>query len=181
MNQLTEIEQKLLLDTACLTINNFLENLKSPPPPISEGILKEKRGIFVTLHKNYHLRGCIGYVIGVEPLNTAVIKMAKAAAFEDPRFPPVNKNELKDIKIEISVLTPLVKVGDINEIIVGKDGLLLKNRFNQGLLLPQVPVENNWNLIQFLNYTSQKAGLSPDKWKDPETEIFKFQAQIFNN
>jgi len=107
--------------------------------------------------------------------------MAKAAAFEDPRFPKVTKEELAEIKIEISVLTPLVKVINVNEIIVGRDGLILKNGYNQGLLLPQVPLENNWNLTQFLQYTSQKAGLAPDKWKDPNTEIFKFQAQIFNN
>lgn len=180
MEGLSEQQQQILLETARKTVEAVARGEPLPPPPPREGVLAESRGIFVTLHRKEQLRGCIGYILGVEPLNTAVIRMAKAACSEDPRFPRVNPEELEDIQIEISVLTPLEKVENIEEIEVGKDGLLMKKGFYQGLLLPQVASENNWNREQFLNHTAMKAGMSPSDWNDPLTEIYKFQAQIFS-
>jgi AmmeMemoRadiSam system protein A len=180
MNSLTEEQQQILLNIARKTVEAVAGEKPLPSPPPREGVLAEARGIFVTLHRNDQLRGCIGYIMGVEPLNTAVIRMAKAACSEDPRFPRVKPDELEDLQIEISVLTPLEKVENVEDISVGQDGLLMKNGFYQGLLLPQVATENNWDREQFLNHTAMKAGLPTSAWNDPLTEIFKFQAQIFS-
>ncbi|MGC9366655.1 MAG: AmmeMemoRadiSam system protein A [bacterium] len=180
MEGLSWQQQQILLETARKTVEAVAKNDPLPSPPPREGVLAESRGIFVTLHRNDQLRGCIGYIMGVEPLNTAVIRMAKAACSEDPRFPRVKPEELDDLQIEISVLTPLEKVENIEDIEVGEDGLLIKNGFYQGLLLPQVATENNWDREQFLNHTAMKAGLPPSAWNDPLTEIYKFQAQIFS-
>jgi AmmeMemoRadiSam system protein B/AmmeMemoRadiSam system protein A len=141
--------------------------------------LKQKRGAFVTLHKNGNLRGCIGYIQGVDSLDTTVKKMAVSAAFEDPRFPSLNKDEFNDIDIEISALTPLKKIRDINEIEVGKHGILLVKGFNSGLLLPQVATEYGWDSLTFLDQTCVKAGLYPGCWKENDTEIYIFSAEVF--
>ena len=141
--------------------------------------LAQKRGAFVTLHKFGELRGCIGNIVGIKPLHETVKEMARAAAFEDPRFTPLRPEELKDIDIEISVLTPLKKVKNIDEIQVGKHGIYIKKGFYSGLLLPQVAVEYNWDRYTFLDNTCMKAGLPPGCWKDPETEIYIFSADVF--
>jgi hypothetical protein len=147
--------------------------------------LSQKLGVFVTLHKNGKLRGCIGYPIPAFPLYKGVIEAARAAAFQDPRFPPLQKNELKQVKIEISVLTrpQLVnkKPEDIPQSIeIGKDGLILKGPRGSGLLLPQVATENNFAPIAFLRCVSMKAGLEKDAWLNRENQIFKFQAEVFS-
>ncbi len=177
---LTLNEKKLLIEIAKKTIHAVVKNEIIPKLPEVNGSLSEKHGIFVTIHKDDQLRGCIGYVIGVEPLIKAVVKMAKSASTEDPRFPPITVEELDKIEIEISVLSPLEKVDKIENIIVGSDGLLMKRNFYQGLLLPQVASENNWTLHEFLSHTAMKSGMEPDSWKDRNTEIYKFQADIFN-
>ncbi len=142
-------------------------------------ILKEKRGAFVTLKMGGKLRGCIGNIIATTPLYKTVEKMAKAAALEDPRFSPMKKNELDGLEIEISALTPLTKIENIDQIEVGKHGLYLKRGWSSGLLLPQVPGEYGWDLNTFLEHTCLKANLSPDAWKDPDTEIYIFSAEVF--
>ncbi len=178
---LSEHEKKQLLDLAENAIKARLagENLALNKPEYG-GVLAEKRGAFVTLTIEGNLRGCIGYIHAVKPLYETIAEMAVQAAFHDPRFPQLTKPEFKRIEIEISVLTPMIKVVDpIQDVVVGRDGLfLVKGRFS-GLLLPQVPVEHNWDRDTFLDQTCLKAGLPPGTWKDTETEIFRFQADIF--
>ncbi len=174
-------EEKIyLLKLARETIETQLKYHRNPETkPISPKV-QEKFGVFVTLHKFGELRGCIGYVEGIKPLYQAVMDMAKAAAFEDPRFPPVELSEVPDLDIEISVLSPLKKIESIDEIVIGKHGLIMQRGFHRGLLLPQVATEWNWNREEFLRQTCLKAGLPPDAWKDPETEIYIFSAEIFS-
>ncbi|MEO0117046.1 MAG: AmmeMemoRadiSam system protein B [candidate division WOR-3 bacterium] len=171
-------EGKELLKIARTTLEKYIKGEKVPEfSPFSEK-LKEKRGVFVTLKKRGDLRGCIGYIQGVEPLYKAVKTMTINSATEDPRFPPVRPEELKDIEIEITVLSPLRRISDVKEIIVGKHGIYIRKGFYSGLLLPQVATENNWNREQFLNHTCLKAGLEPSAWKDKRTEIYIFTGQI---
>ncbi|MCX7680143.1 MAG: AmmeMemoRadiSam system protein A [Spirochaetes bacterium] len=183
MKKLTVEQQKNLLTLARLTIKNALEKL--PPPSVNamgkftDEVFKEKCGAFVTIHKKGKLRGCIGYIVGVKTLPETIIDMAIASAFKDPRFPPLRNDEFNDIDIEISVLTPIQKVEKIDEIEVGRDGLIISNGYRQGLLLPQVATEYGWNREQFLEHTCYKAGLPGDAWKWKDTKIEKFSAQVF--
>jgi len=137
-------------------------------------------GIFVTLHKHGELRGCIGYIKGFKDLVPSIVEMARAAAFQDPRFPTVKQEELKDIAIEISILSKMLLVMDTDEIEIGRDGLLLNHPYGSGLLLPQVPVEWNWDLPTFLNQICYKAGLPAGSWKDDKAQLYRFSAEIFS-
>ena len=138
-------------------------------------------GAFVTLNKQGELRGCIGNIIGQKPLYQTVRDMAIESATADPRFQPVTKEELKDINIEISVLSPLRKISDISEFELGRHGVIVKKGWNQGVFLPQVALETGWSKEEFLsNLCAHKAGLSPDAWKDPKTEIHIFSAIVFS-
>jgi len=143
-------------------------------------VLNEPRGAFVTLNKEQQLRGCIGYIEGIRPLYQTIIEMAESAAFMDPRFPTVQLSELDKIEIEISVLTPLIKVKNIDEIVIGKHGLLLRKDANQGLLLPQVATHYHWDRETFLEQTCLKAGLPTHSWRDQACEIYLFSADIFS-
>lgn len=146
----------------------------------------ERRGAFVTLNKNGQLRGCIGFSDATYPLYETIIRAARNAAFSDPRFPPVDKEELNDISIEISVLTPprLVEVRNPEDLIknirIGKDGLIIVSTFNTGLLLPQVATEYKWDAGTFLGQTCIKAGLPADSWRNFDScRVYKFQSQVF--
>jgi AmmeMemoRadiSam system protein A len=141
--------------------------------------LKEKRGAFVTIKKKDLLRGCIGYLKGVLPLYETIREMAIQAAFRDPRFNPLQKNEWKDIDIEISVLTPMKKINDVSEIEVGVHGLLIEKGPYSGLLLPQVATEHHWDSMTFLENTCYKAGLPKDAWKSKDVVIYIFSADVF--
>jgi AmmeMemoRadiSam system protein A len=176
---LTDEEKRDLLNLVKTTVECKVRGLKQPKyEPVSDK-LQEKRGVFVTIHKRGMLRGCIGWLQASEPLVQTVKDMAEAAAFNDPRFRPVSTDELDFLEYEISVLTPLQKVQDINEIQVGIHGLLLRNGGRSGLLLPQVAADRSWDTITFLEETCRKAGLSRQTWKDPGTEIFIFSADVF--
>lgn len=141
--------------------------------------LAQPQGAFVTLKENRDLRGCIGTFSADKPLYKTVIEMAIAAATQDPRFSPVSKDELNKLEYEISVLSPLRKINSWKEIEIGKHGVEIKQGNRSGVFLPQVATENNWNLNTFMSVLcSQKAGLPPDCWKNPETEIYVFTAQI---
>lgn len=141
--------------------------------------LQEHRGAFVTLYKNGSLRGCIGQIVSDRPLVDTLSEMAVAAAFHDPRFPPVGENELKDLKIEISILTPLQRIDKAEDIQVGKHGIFMKQGGYSGLLLPQVATEYGWDRAAFLENTCTKARLPKDAWKDKSTEIYIFSADVF--
>jgi len=177
---LNNTEKKLLLDLARKTIKARLMGMNPPDIVPESDKLKEPRGAFVTLHKNGQLRGCIGYVEPIKPLYQAVIDMAIAAAFQDPRFPPLSKEEFNAISIEISAMSPLKKIKDVSEIQVGVHGILIKRGFYQGLLLPQVATEQGWDRNTFLEHTCYKAGMGPDCWKHPDTEIYIFSAEVFS-
>jgi len=141
--------------------------------------LKEKRGAFVTIKSKNQLRGCIGYIKGFLPLHETVKEMALQAAFRDPRFSPLQKKEWDDVDIEISVLTPMKEVRDVNEIEVGVHGLYIEKGPHSGLLLPQVATEHNWDRLAFLENTCYKAGLQKDAWKSKDTRIYTFSADVF--
>ncbi|MCX5818179.1 MAG: AmmeMemoRadiSam system protein A [Proteobacteria bacterium] len=175
---LSEKDKKQLKELARDTIEDVLFGKQRDHAQVPK-ILKEKRGAFVTLKKKGELKGCIGYIRGVQPLHETVKEMAIQAAFYDPRFAPLEKKEWKDIDIEISVLTPMKKIQGINEIEVGIHGLYIEKGHNSGLLLPQVATENHWDRETFLDYTCWKAGLPKDAWKSPDTDIYIFSADIF--
>jgi len=176
---LLEEEKRLLHHIARRAIEDVARGKPVPGFKVESGALMEKRGAFVTLKKRGQLRGCIGYVEGIKPLHKAVVEMAIAAAFHDPRFTPVTEAELPDLEIEISVLTPLKQIRDVEEIEVGKHGIIIKKGSYSGLLLPQVATEYGWDRKTFLERTCRKAGLSKDAWKDENTRIYVFSAEVF--
>ncbi len=139
----------------------------------------EPRGAFVTLKRNGHLRGCIGRIVSNDPLAATIAEMAQAAAFEDPRFPPLDPSEFPSVALEISVLTPPAPIASIRNITVGVHGLIMRNGLHSGLLLPQVPTEYGWDKITFLEETCAKAGLQQNCWKDPATRMETFSAEVF--
>jgi AmmeMemoRadiSam system protein A len=179
---LSEEQKKKVLKLCREAIFSYFTNTE---PKIEDKFLSEKQGVFVTLKLNEELRGCIGFPEPVYQLGKAIVFAAKAAAFEDPRFPQLKESELKKIKIEASVLTKpqLIKVKKpeeyIEKIEVGKDGLIVNDGFQSGLLLPKVAEEYEWDAKEFIEQTCVKAGLPTDAWKDKDTKVFKFQAQVF--
>ena len=151
------------------------------------GVFNERQGAFVTIHTypEHDLRGCIGIPLPVMSLKQAITQGAQSAT-RDPRFPPLDENELNDIIIEVTILTKpkLINVDKpqdyLSEIEIGRDGLIVEQGFFKGLLLPQVPVEQGWDKQEFLSQTCMKAGLLPDAWFDKATKISKFSGQIFS-
>lgn len=142
--------------------------------------LTRPSGAFVTLHTpDGDLRGCIGTIQPVAPLYQAVSSNAIAAAFRDPRFHPLEREELPQIHIEISVMSPIEVVTDTGTIEVGRDGLIISRGSRAGLLLPQVATEWGWDRETFLSQTCTKAGLPPDAWRRPDCRIERFSAEVF--
>ena len=142
----------------------------------------QRRGAFVSLNeKGGELRGCIGHVNGDRPLGEVIRDVAVSAAQSDPRFPPVTREELPQLRIEISVLSDLVRVAtaDRCRLVIGRDGLLVRNGQAQGVLLPQVAAERGLGPEAFLNAVCHKAGLAPDSWREPATQVFTFTADVF--
>ena len=178
---LSDNEKNELLKIARESIVSKLEN-KEFPYSSSYNLTKMLSipcGAFVTLNKNLKLRGCIGLFVAHNPLYKVVRKMALASAFEDPRFPDVEESEMKSIKIEISVLSPLKKIDNINEFILGKQGIYIKKGIQSGTYLPQVAKETGWTKEEFLNHCSHdKAGLSWDGWKN--AELYIYEAIVFS-
>ena len=171
-------EKQVLLETARNSIKDRFTGEDSFILP-KEGIFKEYCGVFVTIRKAGSLRGCIGQIKGTMPLGAAVREMAKSSAFSDPRFPPLSREEFPDIDLEISVLSPLKKTEDPAEIHTGKHGIYIIRRGRSGVLLPQVARDQGWDRETFLTHTCYKAGLESKCYKDPETEIYIFTAQVF--
>jgi len=176
---LLEEEKKALHQIAQSAIEGKLKGIKTPPWEGLTPNLQDKRGAFVSLHKGGHLRGCIGQIIPTKPLYQTIADMAVAAAFDDPRFEPLAIKELNDLELEISVLTPMQRVQNADEIEIGKHGLYVKKGFFSGLLLPQVATEYNWDRITFLEETCRKAGVHRQAWREKDTEIYRFSADIF--
>lgn len=183
---LNKKEQKALLEIARKTLDMYLGKGKEFQLPDLEkkypisGNLKKSTGVFVTLRKKGHLRGCIGSIVGVAPLYVGVRDNAVKAAVRDYRFPPVKKDELKKLDIEISVMTPLQKIEDYKKIRLGTDGVILGQGSHRAVYLPQVATETGWNLDKFLGNLCRKAGLPSDTYKESrDMEFYIFQAQVF--
>jgi AmmeMemoRadiSam system protein A len=174
---LEESERKNLLGIARRAMEGYIGAGKIPPEEGARGTLSAPGAAFVTLTKNGRLRGCIGYTEAVAPLFKVVQECAVAAATEDPRFPPVSSNELPSLRVEISVLTPLVPIRP-EEVEVGRHGLMVAQGRMRGLLLPQVPVEWGWDRETFLDQACVKAGLPPSAWRQGAT-LRAFTAEVF--
>jgi uncharacterized protein len=179
--QLTEADQQLLLQIARNAVTAYLCSQSPRLPEVlpGAGALTETRGIFVSIHKDRELRGCIGNIHAVSPLYRTVAECAIAAAISDPRFMPLTTSELPAVEFEISILSPLERVLDIAEIEIGKHGLVISKKDTRGLLLPQVASAFGWNRERFLQETCKKAGLTPDDWKKDVT-IESFSAVVFS-
>ena len=171
--------QRLLLQIAREAIGAHLSNNIPPKLQITDADLLQECGAFVTLHKAGKLRGCIGYTVSHKPLYETVAEVAIAAATRDPRFKRVTYEEMSEITLEVSVLTPLQRLHHSGEIKIGIHGLYIKHGGQSGLLLPQVATAYGWDHIQFLQQTCRKAHLPENAWKEPGVEIYLFSAQVF--
>ncbi len=171
--------QKEALAAVRKTLEAVLAGKEIPGISFKSPRFKDPSGVFVTLKKHGELRGCIGFVEAIRPLGDAIQEMAVSAATRDPRFPPVTLAELKEIDIEVSILTPMYPVKDLSEIQVGRDGLMLRKFPNSGLLLPQVATEYGWDRDTFLDHLCLKAGLEPGSHKSPDAKLFRFSAEVF--
>jgi len=177
---LSDKEAVALLQIARDAITNLVNQQDYAPAPREEKALNERSGCFVTIKRNGQLRGCIGNFQSQIPLFRGVAEMAVAAASKDPRFTPLQAAELDDLELEISVLSPLQKIDDIEMIEVGTHGIYLERNFSRGVLLPQVATEYGWDRLTFIRQTCNKAGLPADAWQDSDIEIYIFSAQIIN-
>ena len=177
---LNDSDKQELLTLARKSVEQAVgEKQQYEPGPSSSEALNQDRGAFVTLLESGELRGCIGYTSATKPLYLTVRDTATLAALRDPRFRPVSAQELPRLQYEISVLSPLRRVVDVQQIKVGQDGLLMKNDQYEGLLLPQVPVEQKWDRQKFLEETCAKAGMRATCWQNADTDIFMFTAVVF--
>jgi hypothetical protein len=178
---------KLAVRIARAVVESHVNRTKYTVPEVPP-IFKEKSGVFVTLttYPENDLRGCIGYPEPLLPLIDALKDAAVSACSRDPRFPSVRPEELKRIKVEVSLLTPPVEVcvkkprEYVECVRIGEDGLIVQRGLARGLLLPQVPVEWGWDSEEFLSQCCMKAGLMPDAWLQQGTKVFKFQAEVFS-
>jgi len=180
-DELNDEQKKKILDIARQTVEGFVNTGRIPEFKISDERLNKKQGAFVTLTKNGQLRGCIGQIVPTdEPLWQVVREMAVAACSEDGRFNPVEKSELDELEYEVSVLSAPEAIDDWKKIELGKQGVIIRKGGRSGVFLPQVATETGWTLEEFLGQLcSQKAGLSPSCYKDKDTEIQIFSAQVF--
>ncbi len=179
---LAPAQKKRLLGIARQTMEEYVRTGKILEFRETDPRLSREEGAFVTIHKEGRLRGCIGNILGRGPLYQTVRDMAIAAAAQDSRFDPVQTQELKDLDIEVSVLSKPRVIQNIDEIVLGKHGVIVsQGPGRQGVFLPQVATETGWSKAEFLNQLcAQKAGLAPDAWKDPKTKIEIFTAQAFD-
>ncbi len=178
--ELTRKEQEDLLEIARSSIVAALKGEVLPPARTNSPSLLQKRGVFVSLKKQGELRGCIGFIESDQSLVETTQEAALKAAFEDPRFDPLQEEEMDDIDIEISVLSPIKQIKDIKEIQIGRDGLIIERGGARGLLLPQVATEYGWKCEEFLENTCRKAGLPPNAWMLPQSKLYIFTVQNFS-
>ncbi|ORJ59092.1 AMMECR1 domain-containing protein [Geothermobacter hydrogeniphilus] len=178
--KLTAKQCRTLLEIARQAIEHAVQEQPFEPEPREEKALNMRNGCFVSIHQKGELRGCIGNFQAELPLFREVARMAISSATQDPRFYPVQQDELADLKLEISVLSPLQKIEDISEIQVGKHGIYLEKSFHRGVLLPQVAPEHGWDRDEFLKQTCIKAGLPTNAWQGDDADIYIFTAQIFS-
>jgi len=179
MSSLADPAKKTLLDVARRAVVRAVESRELLEDLPRDEELQQPAGAFVTLHRLGRLRGCVGQLASNEPLISVVAYCAMAAALEDPRFAPMTREEVAAFEIEISVLSPLVEIRH-DEIEAGKHGLMVSRGGRRGVLLPQVAPEHGWGAIRFLEETCEKAGLERDAWRQPETRVQGFTAEVFS-
>ena len=178
---LSDQQRKKLLKISRDSIESYLKTGKKLEVNESDPVLSQEMGAFVTLNKVGQLRGCIGSLTASQPLYLTVRDMAVEAAVDDPRFSPLKPEELNEIDIEISALSPLEKVDSADKVELGKHGVVVRKGYHSGVFLPQVATETGWSKEDFLNHLcEQKAGLPPSAWKDKETELYIFSAEVFS-
>ena len=180
MPSLSESERQALLHLARQAVTDAVSRGQILAEIPSSGIFSQRRGVFVSLHIGKRLRGCIGVVEPEEPLGDSVVRSAASAALQDSRFPAVRPDELSDLQIEISLLSPPLPIR-FEEIEIGRHGLLISRGRQRGLLLPQVAVEHRLSAEQFLAETCRKAQLPPDAWREADTSIYAFACEIFSD
>jgi AmmeMemoRadiSam system protein A len=183
---LTQSEEMTLLRLARFVLERFTRDgitlftgEKLAPFEITKD-LRKPAGVFVTYHSQGQLRGCIGNILPSEKLFQAVVENAIQSAAHDPRFDPIQPDELDDIQIEISVMSPLIPVKSTDEVEVGRDGLVLRVAGRTGVFLPQVPVEWHWEKQEYLEQLGRKAGLDEKAYKRKDAELWRFTAQVFS-
>ena len=177
---LSELDQAAIVRLARLATTDAVSGGKLPEQIPHEGIFAERQGVFVTLRVGRRLRGCIGVVQPDEPLGDSIVRCAISAAVHDPRFPPICPDELHELQIEISLLSPTAAI-TLQEIEIGRHGLLVCCGAQRGLLLPQVAIEHHLSAHQFLEEACRKAGLPRDAWRDPDTQVFGFTCEVFSD
>lgn len=177
---LTNKEKKILLKIARSTLEQYLQGNKLTLPNIENENLKQSRGAFVTLKKYKNLCGCIGRIVTDQPLSQLISDVTIDSAIHDPRFNPIQLKDLQNIEIEISVLTPFQEIINLDEIIVGKHGLMIRKGYNSGLFLPQVPIEWHWDKNTYLEQLCLKAGLPISAYQDKKSTIYSFEAIVFS-
>jgi len=181
---LTSKEKTVLLSLARNALETYTKT--GVPPKFNQAEhaltprLTDKYGVFVTLKKHGELRGCIGYIIPKSPLSHAVIENTINSSANDWRFSPVEAKEIPDITIEISVLSQTKKINRPDEFVVGKEGIIIRKGLASAVFLPQVATEQGWDRVETLCHLCRKAGLSPDAWKDDDTEFYVFTADVFH-
>lgn len=175
---LSDKDAESLLTIAREAIVNHVKHQNYHPAPREEKALVRRSGCFVTIKQDGELRGCIGSFQTERPLFQEVAAMAQASASKDPRFHPMEETELDKFSLEISVLSSLEKIEDIEQIEVGTHGIYIEKNFSRGVLLPQVATDHDWDRTTFLQQTCLKAGIPTDAWQAPDAEIYIFSAQI---
>ncbi len=178
--RLTLAQQRALLAIARAAIARKLGRTSGLAPRVDDDALRAPRGAFVTLLRDGQLRGCIGSLYASGPLDETVADVAVQAATEDPRFNPLGATELRQTELEVSVLTPMTPIAP-EHVEVGVHGLMVARGRRRGVLLPQVPVQYGWDRERFLAETCRKAGLPADAWRDGETQLLAFTAQVFSD
>jgi len=179
-----DAQRRILLGLARDTVKAVVTGASPPKPQSSDPALTAPCGCFVTLKSQGRLRGCIGQFISDRPLIELVVEMAEASATKDPRFfdHPLTVRDLGHLEIEISVLSPLERTENPLSLRLGVDGIYIKREYAAGCFLPQVATETGWSKQEFLSFCcTHKAGLPPDAWKDPQTEVYLFTAEVFDS
>lgn len=181
VNMLNNQQRTRLLEIARQSIQTYLQTGKKLQANEADPVLNQKMGAFVTLNQHKELRGCIGNLVGSQPLYLTVRDMAVEAAVDDPRFSALSLKELDTVEIEISALSVLEKINSAEKIELGRHGVLVRRGMNSGVFLPQVATETGWSKEEFLNnLCAHKAGLPADAWKDKDTELYIFNAEVFS-
>jgi AmmeMemoRadiSam system protein A len=177
---LSEADRRVLLELAHLSVVQAVSHGQLAEKIPTDGVLAERRGVFVTLHVRGRLRGCIGVIEAEEALGEAVVRCAASAALQDARFSPLRQEELGHLEIEISLLSPLAPIA-ANDVEIGLHGLLIAQGAKRGLLLPQVAAEHHLTREQFLEETCRKAGLDREAWQHPDTKLSGFTCEVFSS